>query len=83
MRHPLTTTLALLLCAAQKEPCKFEYEAHTVLTNLVDMADWPDEKKADLYALIVESVKADDKLTQIDRKVAYCLHLNGQRYPHG
>lgn len=83
MRHPLTTTLALLFYAAQRKADQFEYELHDILCGLIYCAGWSDERKADLYATCVESVKFDDKLTELERKCAHALRVNQLRFPHG
>lgn len=83
MRHPLTTNLALLFCAAQRKWDQFEYELHDILNAILQDTGWPDEQKADLYATIVETVKATDKLTELEAKVAHALKVNARRFPHG
>lgn len=83
MRHPLTTTLALLFCAAQRKADQFEYELHDILCGLIDCAGWSDERKADLYATCVESVKFNDTLVEMERKCAHALRVNQLRFPHG
>lgn len=80
-RHPLTTTIALLLAANQRPADNFEYKIHDIIQHLTDTAGWCDEKKADLYARLAESVKADDRLTEIEREVSFALWQNEQ-YPY-
>lgn len=80
MCHPLTTTLTLLLAAAQAKPHEFEYRVSEVIEQLVDIAGWSDERKADLYALLVESVNSDDKLHVIDKKVEQALAKNEEHF---
>lgn len=80
---PLRTTLTLLLVAAQRRAEEFEFAVYEVIGRLVDLANWSDERRADLYATVAESVKADDRLTVIERKVGHALHLNDQRFPNG
>lgn len=77
----LTTTLTLLLLAAQRVgKDKFEYEVHEVLSHLIDLADWSDEQKADLYALLVERITADMRMTEIEGHVRDCLRKNDRRF---
>lgn len=83
MRHPLTTNLALLFCAAQRKQDQFEYELHDILNGILSDTGWSDDQKADLYATCVESVKFDDKLTELERKCAHALRVNQLRFPHG
>lgn len=81
MRHPLTTTLTCLLVAAQAKPEDFEYRVYQILERLIDIADWKDEKRADLYALLAESVLADDSMLVIEQKVIEALDKNARRFP--
>lgn len=83
MRHPLTTTLTLLLVAQQRHADRFEDSVADVIEHLVDLSGWPDEKKADLYALLVESVTDDMKLAQVEKAVAAALDTNHKRFPNG
>lgn len=81
MTHRLTTTLSLLLCAAQAcKPERFEYRTAEVIEHLVDLHGWSDERKADLYALLVESIEVDDKMLVIERKVNDALIKNEARF---
>lgn len=80
-RHPLTTTLALLLAANQRNTADFDYAIHDIIAHLTDLAAWSDEKKADLYARLAESVTKDDRLVDIERKVSFALWQNEQ-YPY-
>lgn len=77
-RHPLCTTLSLLLAASQHPAESFDYKIHDIIQHLTDTAGWSDEKKADLYARLAESVKADDRLTTIERKASFALWQNDQ-----
>lgn len=77
----LTTTLTLLLVAAQRVGREqYEYEVHEVLHKLIDLADWADEQKADLYALLVERIRADMRMTEIEGHVRDCLRKNDRRF---
>jgi len=80
MRHHLTTTLTLLLVAAQAKSHEFDYRIHEIINRLVDIVGWTDERRADLYALLAESVEADDPMHVIDRKVADALTKNEEHF---
>lgn len=80
MRHALTTTLSLLLVAAQAKVDQFEYRVYEIIERLIDIAEWTDERRADLYSLLVESVQSDDKMLVIERKVAEALDSNERRF---
>lgn len=77
-RHSLTTTLTLLIAANQRKGTDLEFEIHEVIAKLTDLAEWADEKKADLYARLAEAVKRDDRISEIERKVSFALWQNDQ-----
>lgn len=77
-RHPLCTTLTLLIAANQRKGTDLEFEIHEVIAKLTDLAEWSDEKKADLYARLAEAVKRDDRIVEIERKVSFALWQNDQ-----
>jgi hypothetical protein len=76
----LTTTLTLLLVAAQSKAHEFEYRVHEIINELVDIKGWSDERKADLYAMLAETVQADDRMIDIEKKVHAALQKNEARY---
>lgn len=82
MRHPLTTNIALLFCAAQRKWAQFEYELHDILNGILMDSGMCDEQKADLYATCVETVKVTDTLLELERKVAHALRVNQMRFPN-
>lgn len=69
-RHPLTTTLTLLLVANQKKQ-HFEDAIYDILASI--MQEYSEEFKADLYARLAENVLATDNMYTIERKVAHHL----------
>ena len=77
-RHPLCTTLALLIAANQRKATELEYEIHAVIAGLIDIAEWTDEKKADLYARLAESINKEDRIIDLERKVSFALWQNDQ-----
>ena len=77
-RHPLCTTLTLLIAANQRKATELEYEIHAVIAGLVDIAGWTDEKKADLYARLAESINKEDRIIDLERKVSFALWQNDQ-----
>ena len=77
-RHPLCTTLTLLIAANQRKGTDLEFEIHEVIAKLTNLAEWSDEKKADLYARLAEDVKRDDRIVEIERKVSFALWANDQ-----
>lgn len=78
--HRLTTTITLLLVAAQKTVKDFEYRVYEIIQRLLDLSGWSDEKRADLYARLVESVGTDDKMLTIEKKVDTALWKNEAAY---
>ena len=75
-RHPLCTTLSLLIAANQRKGTELEYEIHAVIAGLVDIAGWTGEKKADLYARLAESINKEDRIIDLERKVSFALWQN-------
>lgn len=75
-RHPLCTTLTLLIAANQRKATGLEYEIHAVIAGLVDIAGWTGEKKADLYARLAESINKEDRIIDLERKVSFALWQN-------
>ena len=69
-RHPLTTTLTLLLVANHRKQ-HFGDALFDILASI--MQEYSDEFKADLYSRLAENVLATDNLYTIERKVAYHL----------
>lgn len=79
MRHPEATTVALLLTAEKQQPGRdLEEATHVVLARYFE--DWPDEKKADLYALLAEKVSADMSFMQTEQIVSRCLWDNDNQW---
>lgn len=77
----LTTTLAVLIQGCQaKDPHRFEYRIYEVIDKLMDIQGWGDERRSDLYALITESVTAEDTMVELERKVDAALTNNAQRF---
>ena len=69
-RHPLTTTLTLLLVANQRKQ-HFEDAIFDILASI--MQEYSEEFKADLYARLAENILATDNMYTIERKVAHHL----------
>lgn len=77
MSSNLTTTLSLLLLAAQRcKPEDYEYRIAEIIQNLMDIRAWTDERRADLYALLTESITVDDGMLAIEKKVNAALQKN-------
>lgn len=75
MTHPQTYALATLLNRVDTT----QYE--TVAECLEELfADWPDAKKADLYALLAEHVNPRSTVVNLIDDVSYCLTKNMQRF---
>lgn len=80
-RHPMSTSLALLIAANQRKGTDLGFEIHEVIERLVDLSDWADEKKADLYARLAESINREDRFVDLERKTSFALWQNEQ-YPY-
>ena len=74
-RHPLTTTITLLIMA-EPQTNKLEENVYKVLSHLIDLAKWSDERRADLYARLAERLKPGMTMLVMERVVEYCLIYN-------
>ncbi len=83
--EPRSLTLTLLLVSeAQQHKYQTEFTDHPAYEVIERaMSDYTDEAKADLYALMAESVDPRAPLAVIQRAVSECLVKNKERYPHG
>lgn len=80
MTHPCTHVLALLLSPSADRQDDYEVVAGAIEALF---SDYPDERKADLYALIADTVKMD---MTFEARVAACnvaLTSNEARWCHG
>ena len=75
-RHPAALTLALLITAHRQKPNTWEEKIHDVIEHLVDLANWPDERRADLYARMAEKLTAADRCIDMEHKINKCLWEN-------
>ena len=83
--HPLALTLSLLIHAEglAKGSDDFEAAVHTCIEKYLDSYDFCDEKRGDLYSLIVEALARvhPDRASRLThstlRRVCNeCLHIN-------
>lgn len=77
----LTTTLTLLIMAG--DGCHadlYEHHIYEVLDRLMDLSGWSDARRADLYALLVESLVHKEPMTVMERKVAAALAKNEDHF---
>lgn len=79
---PGALTIALLIHAEsmQQRHGGFEYATHHVLSHAVDLMGWSEERKADLYARIVEKMSNRDhtRFLVVQEVVAQCLKENAK-----
>jgi 23S rRNA maturation mini-RNase III len=85
--HPYATTLMLLVTAERQQrkyaDGTFEDAVYEVIERAMLIADYSNERKADLYARIAESVTAEDKLAVLERKIGAALFANDKEFPNG
>ena len=76
-RHPYALTLALLIGAEQQQrkysDGTFEHAVHEVIEHAIDLTGWSDERRADLYARLAESLTAADTNTIREQKINRAL----------
>lgn len=77
--HPLALTLSLLIKAEALHTAgvpDFEGSVHNVIARFLEERGFTDEKKADLYALLVEKLTPDMSHGNMRRACSACLHVN-------
>jgi hypothetical protein len=72
MRHPNATTVACLIAAERMGG--LEEKASTVIGAFFE--DWSDERKADLYARLAESLLPADTIAVMTEKCSTALWAN-------
>lgn len=79
-RHPYALTLTLLITAERQQrkyaDGTFEDAVYEVLEHAADLAGWSEERRADLYARIAESVTPADTIILMEQKINTCLWKN-------
>lgn len=79
-RHPECTTLALLIKAEALQPGDLEYPAYQVIERYY--TDWSDDRKADLYARLAESLLPGDTIATMEVKCSAALWANQNECLH-
>jgi hypothetical protein len=72
--HRFTHTLAVLIAA---QPDDYELTARAIEAMF---SRWPDERKADLYALVQEATNRDMQLKDLIPVIDACLMKNEQHF---
>ena len=80
--HPMAQTITLLIIAEQRQQTTFEYAVHEVLNRYMELKDWPEEKRADLYAQVAEQFIPTNSIAVNTHIVSDCIwrteeHFNG------
>ena len=75
-RHLHALTIALLIAAQQKFHAELEHAVSDVLEKATEIAGYSDERKADLYALIAESLDGSETMIMLEQKINTCLWKN-------
>lgn len=73
--HPLTHAFATSLITAKAAACIEDYEPVADAISTL-MGSMPDEQKADLYALVQESVRHDMPFAELTTVLDGCLRKN-------
>ena len=81
MPHPRATLLTVTLLTAKRDEEQLPFPVHAVLEEL--HADWSEERRADLYARLADSLTADMKYPEAERVVSRCLRENHKEFPNG
>jgi hypothetical protein len=80
--HPMALTITLLIIAEQRQHTTFEYAVYEVLNRYMELKDWPEAKRSDLYAQIAEQYKPTNSIAVNTQIVSDCIwrteeHFNG------
>jgi len=78
--HPMALTVTLLIVAEQKHHTCFEFAIYEVLNQYMAIKGWPDEKKADLYAMMAERIPANMALAPMQAVVDECLRRTEEKF---
>lgn len=84
--HSLTLSLLILSEGQQQHRATsgaMDHPAYEVIERAVLLAGYSDERKADLYARMAESVDYRQPLAVVQRVISECLHANDRAFPHG
>lgn len=81
-RHPHALTLALLIAGYQRYG-DIEERTHDIIEKCDDLAGYTDERKADLYARIVEKVHAAMRVIDLENAINQCLWQNEREFLNG
>lgn len=76
--HPEASQLGLSLFSRLNYP---DFDELVQANIEQQFAHYPDEKRADLYALLAERVGNDMTLGQMMKATSDCLHDNDRRFP--
>lgn len=74
------TDLYLLVAAVQRYE-NFEERVYDIVNTQPLFDLWGQERKADFYSLLVESVKPTDRISTVEDKVREAYEKNMARYP--
>jgi hypothetical protein len=78
--HPLALTLAVVIDAYTFDVPEEALERHIYLALDDFLPNWPDERLADLYSRLVESVEFRDTFSELHRKVNDALNRSDEEY---
>lgn len=71
--HPMALPIVLLIIAEQRQHTTFEYAIYEVLNRYMELKNWPEEKRADLYAQMAEQVKVSNSMIVNQQIISNCI----------
>jgi hypothetical protein len=90
MTHRRALTITLLIIAGKQQPAAresdspIEYAAYDVLAHAMDLSGYSEERRADLYARIVEAVPGEDvRVADLEKIVSRALEQNDKEFHNG
>lgn len=73
-----STSLAVVLWAGKEDEDSLPYKVYEVLADMFE--GWPDDRRADLYALLAESLSASMTFEDFEHTVNVCLTKNAAHF---
>lgn len=74
----MNTSLAVVLWTHKGDSESLPYKVYEVLGEMFE--GWPDDRKADLYALLAEKLSADMTFEDFEHTVGVCMAKNAAHF---
>ena len=78
--HPMALPIVLLVIAEQKQHTTFEYAIYEVLNRYMELKQWAEEMRADLYAQMAEQVKKTNSMIVNQQIISDCIWRTQEKF---